>query len=38
MKNKIAKNRRSNALNENIEKSQQAIKFFKVLLFKIVIQ
>ena len=38
MKNKIAKNRKSNASNEDIEKNQQAIKFFKVLLSKIVIQ
>ena len=38
MKNRIAKDRRSDVLNENIEKNQQIIKFLKVLLLKIVIQ
>ena len=38
MKNKIAKDYRSDTSNENIEKSQQAIKFFEVLLSKTVIQ
>ena len=38
MKNKIARDRRSNALNENIKKSQQAIKFFEILLSKIFIR
>ena len=38
MKNKIARHCKSNALNENIEESQQAIKSFEILLSKIVIQ
>ena len=38
MKNKIAKDCKSSASNENIEESQQRIKFFEVLLSKIVIQ
>ena len=38
MKNRIAKDRKSNASNENIKENQQAMKFFEVLLSKIVIQ
>ena len=38
MKNGITKNRRLNASNENIEESQQVIKFFEVLLSKIIIR
>ena len=34
MKNKIAKDRRSDVSNENIEENQQAIKFFKTLSSK----
>ena len=34
MKNKIAKNRKSNASKDDIEKNQQAIKFFNLLLFE----
>ena len=38
MKNRIARDCKSNSLNESIKKSQQTIKFFKVLLSKIVIK
>ena len=38
IKNRIARDRKSNVSNENITKNQQAIKFFKVLLLKIIIQ
>ena len=38
MKNKIVKDRKSDMLNENIEESQQTIKFFEVLLSKIIIR
>ena len=37
MKNRIAKDCKSNTLNENIEKSQQVTKFFEILLSKIAI-
>ena len=38
MKNKIARGRKSNASNENIKENQQTIKFFEILLLKIVIR
>ena len=34
IKNKIARNRKSNASKDDIEKSQQTIKFFNLLLFE----
>ena len=37
MKNRIARNCKSDISSENTEESQQAIKFFKILLSKIII-
>ena len=38
MKNKIVRDRKLNASNENIEENQQKFKFFKILLSKIIIR